>query len=89
MVDLVFFEVMSEPIPPEDANRVDAKSQELMAEFHAYRDEIMAGNPDDPKLSNERIIFESWALQKIAGLHCVVQDLVKEVYGTKKRRPRL
>jgi hypothetical protein len=78
---------MKEPTPPENAKLVDEKSEELMAEFFAYRDEIMAENPDDPKLTNERILFESWAIQKIAGLHCVVMDLVREVYRTKKRRP--
>ena len=79
---------MKEPTLPGVAERVDAKSYELMNEFHAYRDEITAENPDDPKLTNERILFESWVLQKIAGLHCVVQDLVKEVHGTKKRKAR-
>jgi hypothetical protein len=76
---------MKEPILPEVAKQQDAKSQALIAEFHAYRDEIMSGNPDDPKLSNERIIFESWALQKIAGLQCAIQDLAKEVYRKRKR----
>jgi hypothetical protein len=79
---------MKEPTPPENAKLVDAKSEELMAEFFAYRDEIQAENPHDPKLSNERLLFESWSIQKIAGLHCVVQDLVKQVYGMKKGRAR-
>jgi hypothetical protein len=80
---------MKEPTPPENAKLVDAKSEELMAEFYAHRDAMKAENPDDPKLTNDRILFEGWAIQKIAGLHCVVLDLVKAVYGKKKRRPRL
>jgi hypothetical protein len=69
---------MNEPIFPEVAGRVDAKSKELIAEFRAYRDKIVAENPDEPELTNERTIFESWAIQKIAGLHCLVLDLVKQ-----------
>ncbi|HCL91536.1 MAG TPA: hypothetical protein PLV05_10505 [Verrucomicrobiota bacterium] len=69
---------------PEAAGRVDAKSQELIDEFHKYRDGIMAENPNDPKLTNERIIFESWAIQKIAGLQVVILDLVKQVNASSK-----
>jgi hypothetical protein len=64
---------------PEAGKRVDAKSNELMAEFFAYRDGIIAENPNDPQQSNPRIIFESWAIQKIAGLQVVVMDLVREL----------
>ena len=65
---------------------MDAKANELIAEFRAYRDGIIAENPLDPKLTDERIIFESWELQKIAGLQCVVLDLVNEV--NKKQNAR-
>lgn len=75
---------MSESKFPEIAGKVDAKSQELIVEFHAYRDGIMAENPNDPKLTDERILFESWTIQKIAGLQCVVLDLVKQVNASPK-----
>jgi len=78
---------MKEPTPAEIARNVDAKSNELMAEFYRHRDEIMAESPDDPKL-NHRNIFESWAIQKIAGLHCVVLDLVRQVDELKGKRKR-
>ncbi len=79
---------MKRPTSPEVAKRVDTKSNELIAEFHAYRDGIIAEHPDDPKLTNERIIFESWAIQKIAGLHCVIEDLLAEVHGRKNPKAR-
>jgi hypothetical protein len=72
----------------EDKNNIqEAKSNELMAEFYRHRDEIMAESPDDPKL-NHRNIFESWAIQKIAGLQCVVLDLVRQVDELKQKRQR-
>jgi hypothetical protein len=64
---------------PKAGERVDAKSNELMAEFFAFRDSIIAEDPNDPQQSNPRIIFESWAIQKIAGLQLVVMDLVREL----------
>ena len=79
---------MKELTDTEIAQNVDAKSEELMQEFFHYRDEIVAENPDDPQLSNHRIIFESWAIQKIAGLQCLVLDLVKQVDELKRKRPR-
>ena len=74
--------------PPGIAERVDIKSHELIAEFRSYRDQIIAENPDDPQLADERAIFESWALQKIAGLHCVIEDLVKAMHGKKGKKAR-
>jgi hypothetical protein len=62
---------------PEAGKRVDAKSNELMAEFFAYRDASIAEDPNDPL--DPRMIFESWAIQKIAGLQVVVMDLVREL----------
>jgi len=79
---------MKQQASPEVAKQQDARSQELIEEFNVYRDEIIAENPDDPKLSNPRIIFESWALQKIAGLQCALQDLAKEVHKKGKRKSR-
>lgn len=62
---------------PNAGKRVDAKTEELMAEFFAYRDASIAEDPNDPL--DPRMIFESWAIQKIAGLQVVVMDLVREL----------
>lgn len=78
---------MKELTPKEIAQNVEAKSNELMGEFFRYRDEIMAESPDDPK-SDRRNIFESWTIQKIAGLQCVVLDLVRQVDELKGKRQR-
>jgi len=59
-----------------------------MEDFYRFRDGIVTENPDDPKLSNHRIIFESWAIQKIAGLQCVVLDLVRQVDELRQKRQR-
>lgn len=79
---------MKEPTSPEVASRVDAKSNELMVEFHTYLDGIIAENPGDAKQTDERIIFESWAIQKIAGLQCVAEDIIKGASGIRKNRRR-
>jgi hypothetical protein len=79
---------MKEPTPAEIARNVAAKSNELMAEFYRYRDEIRSENTEDPQLSNQQTIFESWAIQKIAGLQCVVLDLVRQVDELKGKRKR-
>ena len=78
---------MKELTPEEIAQNVEVKSSELMGEFFRYRDEIMAESPDDPK-SDHRNIFESWAIQKISGLQCVVLDLVRQVDELKGKRQR-
>jgi hypothetical protein len=78
---------MNELTGHEIGQKAEAKSNELIAEFYRYRDEIMAESPDDPKL-NHRNIFESWAIQKIAGLQCVVLDLVRQVDELKQKRKR-
>jgi hypothetical protein len=82
-----YFGQMKELTDAEIAQNVEAKSNELMAEFYRHRDEIMAETPDDPKL-NHRNIFESWAIQKIAGLQCVVLDLVRQVDELRQKRQR-
>lgn len=79
---------MKELTPKEIAQDVDAKTNELMAEFHRYRDGIAAQTPNPPKLTNHGTIFEGWAIQKIAGLQCVVLKLVQEVEGLRQNRQR-
>jgi hypothetical protein len=79
---------MKELTPEEIAQNVEAKSNELMGDFFRYRDEIKSEKAEDPQLSNQQTIFESWAIQKIAGLQCVVLDLVRQVDELKGKRKR-
>jgi hypothetical protein len=49
-----------------DGAKVDEMSQKFIAEFRQYRARCKA---DDPATTqNEHTLFESWAIQKLAGL---------------------
>lgn len=50
---------------PEGA-QVDAMSQKLIADFQQYRARCKAEDP--ATIQNEQVLFESWAIQKLAGL---------------------
>jgi hypothetical protein len=65
------------------AEKVQDKSSELIEEFRKHRDEFITANPT---MTDERKIFEGWAIQKIAGLHCLVLDLVDKVGKLESRR---
>ncbi len=63
---------------------VDAKSQELMTEFLNHN---MAVVKEDPNLEGRRHdVFEGWAIQKIAGLHLVIDRLIKKIIVTNETR---
>jgi hypothetical protein len=48
-------------------------------------EQIIAESPAYLKLTDERIVhFESWAIQKIAGLHGVIEGPAREIRGVKK-----
>ena len=68
---------------PSELAEVNAKSDELIAEFRAHKDEFIAANPT---LTDEHKIFKGWAIQKIAGLQCVVLDLVSRVIELERNR---
>ncbi len=50
-------------------------SEELFDEFLDHRDEVFKRNPK----TDAAIIFQGWAIQKIAGLQCLVESLVSKV----------
>src|SRR5262245_26944036 len=52
-----------------DTAAIDKKSEELFAEFLDHVKEVQAENPE---ATDERLIFQGWMLQKIAGLQVIV-----------------
>ena len=56
----------------ETARIVDAVSVDLIDEFRAH----LGGFPPE---TDHRLVFEGWALQKIAGLQVVVMDLAERL----------
>jgi hypothetical protein len=49
---------------------VDARAEELTAELRAYTAECI----DKVKGSDKRNVFESWVIQKLAGLQLIVEQ---------------
>jgi predicted transposase YbfD/YdcC len=62
--------------PKEVAARVDKKSEELINEFRAHLQEVQTKHPE---FTDERKIFEGWAIQKIAGLQGSVSHLAEQI----------
>ena len=62
---------------------IDSKSEQLMKEFLAHRDAYIAKHGGT---SDERRLFESWAIQKIAGLHCLVLRLADQIACLEAKR---
>jgi hypothetical protein len=73
------------PSPFDERAEVTAKSDELIAEFRAHQKEFIAANPT---LTDENKIFRGWAIQKIAGLQCVVLNLVERVIELEQSKRR-
>ncbi|HXC98170.1 MAG TPA: hypothetical protein VN048_02430 [Verrucomicrobiae bacterium] len=73
--------IITLPIGP----RIDAISERLQDELEAHANECRSHNP---KLTDDRIIFEGWAIQKIAGLHFLVLELVQRVGELEARKKR-
>jgi hypothetical protein len=46
-----------------------------MLEFHAHKDEFEASYPE--QAGEDQMMFEAWAIQKIAGLQLSVEHLAK------------
>ena len=60
----------------ENEKLVDEKAQELIYEFHTHYQEYIESYPDDKGRKDE--IFQSWAIQKIAGLQLSILKLAEE-----------
>ena len=58
-------------------DKVDEKTQELITEFHAHYKEYIKLRPDDRDRKDE--IFQSWVIQKIAGIQISVLELVEHI----------
>jgi len=54
------------------AQRVNARSAELMQEFYQHYDEFVAAHPT---MTDEFVIFQGWIIQKVAGLQLALLDL--------------
>ena len=63
---------MKHPTPARASREIDAKSNELIQEFFNHVRKYRATHPGD---HDPRIIFEAWAIQKIAALQYTVLHL--------------
>ena len=69
---------MKPNITDEEAGRqVDSQSNELIAEFRSHCEEFQKQHPEH---RDNRIIFEGWAIQKIAGLQLSVFQLSERIH---------
>ena len=64
-------------IPPSDEGeaQVEARTEELIHEFHAHFEEVAVTYPEHAEKKRE--IFEAWAIQKIAGLQLCVEHIAE------------
>jgi hypothetical protein len=60
----------------EAGRQVDSQSRELIAEFRSHCEEVQKQYPEH---GDTRVIFESWAIQKIAGLQLSVFQLNERI----------
>jgi len=58
---------------------VDNRSDDLQDEFREYWQSIIKSNPEEPKAQERSIVFESWALQKIAGVQVLLEELNSKI----------
>jgi len=58
-----------------DMTRVDNRSEKLTNEFNDILDEFKKNMPD----AKNEIVFQGWAIQKIAGLQICIEILKDEI----------
>ena len=63
---------------PDPGEVVDARSDKLINEFREHWQELNARRQEGNKVDRSGA-FEGWALQKIAGLQVVVEDLLSRI----------
>ena len=51
------------------ANEVDRKSEELFKEFDDHYNGVLKAHPE---MNDRHEVFLCWAVQKIAGMHCLL-----------------
>ena len=54
--------------------KINAQSQEMIKDFQDYLAEVKGVHPE----VNDRMIFEGWAIQKIAGLQVIIKELTED-----------
>lgn len=67
---------------PIRSKQVDAKTDELFEEFEEHLKECRTNNPE---MTDTDVIMRMWMLQKIAGLQCLVLNLVEKVAVLERR----
>ena len=65
--------------------QVDQRSEELIREFISHFKKYVAVDPSAADRKNE--VFESWAIQKIAGLQLAIEHLLRNVPGVGSTEP--
>lgn len=65
------FSEMPEFVKRQIGEKVDARSERLSDEFFAHWEKCRQGG-----MTDQRVVFEGWAIQKLAGLQLLVEDLV-------------
>ena len=64
--------------PEDEAERqAEERAHALMLEFHAHKEEYTELHPEHA--DEERQVFESWAIQKIAGLQLCVEHIAEQL----------
>jgi vacuolar-type H+-ATPase subunit D/Vma8 len=58
-------------------NKLDEKTHELIMEFHSHYEEYIKLKPEDKDRKDE--IFQSWVIQKIAGIHISILELAESL----------
>ena len=61
----------------ESLKKVEAKTEDLIYEFHAHYQSYIGEHPNDKNRKDE--IFQAWAIQKIAGLQLSILELAKKI----------
>ena len=57
--------------------KVDNKTRELIMEFQSHYDEYCELHPEDKDRKDE--IFQSWAIQKLAGIQISLLELTESI----------
>jgi hypothetical protein len=62
---------LGQPTQQDLLKKVDDRAVELIAQFREHCNECKATVPD------ERVVYESWVIQKIAGIHVMMEEMQK------------
>jgi len=71
--------IKPDSIPEEPGKQVDAKTEELIKEFHDHYLEYIKLHPESKDRKDD--IFQSWVIQKIAGLQLSIMEVAGPSLG--------